>query len=337
MRVDFLGEERTRLLKNYALISLVAITIDLIVFYILTNIVNLTYLLAVIFSFSLGKSAVYVLNKKYTFKDKNKVMEQIGSFLVVMFIGLITTQFLLLIFVEFVFLDEFLARTIVLPIVGIFHFWAHKNITFKKRGDSFYLNKYKDLILNSIGFLFLLIGTVAYYNAFVQNNFELVFWMCYLNLIILGVGVLSKNDKIIVAMLNIVSIPLIIWSFDFIVLLIGRTSPFGITGYFLTPGPIISKLVTMQHLITVPLAFYSLYLIKIRKSRAWIFSFGLMIFMFIVTRMFTTPEKNINCVYSSCMDFSLRGFHILNWFASVLLLILITNFIIWRLKFLRED
>src|SRR3989338_9794715 len=239
MRVDFLGEERTRLLKNYALISLVAITIDLIVFYILT--------------------------KKYNFKDKNKVMEQIGSFLVVMFIGLITTQFLLLIFVEFVFLDEFLARTIVLPIVGIFHFWAHKNITFKKRGDSFYLNKYKDLILNSIGFLFLLIGTVAYYNAFVQNNFELVFWMCYLNLIILGVGVLSKNDKIIVAMLNIVSIPLIIWSFDFIVLLIGRTSPFGITGYFLTPGPIISKLVTMQHLITVPLAFYSLYLIKIRK------------------------------------------------------------------------
>ena len=110
----------------------------------------------------------------------------------------------------------------------------------------------------------------------------------------------------------------------------------GITNYFFMLGPITSKISTTQHLFTIPLAIFTLYLIKIKKNSAWFISFFQITLLFFISRLVTLPKENVNCVYHSCMKISFEPYYLLFWFVGYFVMILITNSILVNLPFLKE-
>lgn len=198
------------------------------------------------------------------------------------------------------------------------------------------LEKSKNLILNFIGILFIILGIGAIINTIYQKELGLapIFWICYVSMILIGLGVLTKNYLLLLSQLNILAIPLIFWNIDFFYILLIGKSLFGVADYFFIPEPLIGKIITTQHIFTIPLSIYALYLIKIKENFAWAISFFEVSVIFFITRAISSPEQNINCVFSSCMNFN-APYYPLAWFFVFFIIIFITNFILTRINFLK--
>ena len=184
----------------------------------------------------------------------------------------------------------------------------------------------------------MLLGAAAYVNSFYQGYSGQFFWFCYIVLLLIGIGMLFSNSTLILMQINIMAIPLLIWSADFLYVLFTNNELFGVTNYFFIPGPVIAKVVTSQHLFTLPLSIFALYLIKIKRKDIWKFSFLELIILFLATRIFTLEEYNVNCVFRNCLNFNigLETVYPIIWFAITFFMVISTNFIISRMKFLRK-
>jgi len=195
------------------------------------------------------------------------------------------------------------------------------------------MKKTEDRIIYSIGILFLLLGIAAVINTIYRGNFQGILWLCYIGIVIIGFGILKKDSLLITSQLNILFIPLIIWTIDFLHFILTGNELLGIVNYFFDPSfPLISKIISMQHLFTIPLSIYALHKLKPKKINAWKFSFIQLVFIFIITKILTQPENNINCVYESCMNITLNTIsYPIVWFISVFLLVLITNRLISKI------
>lgn len=199
--------------------------------------------------------------------------------------------------------------------------------------------KAKIKILNFIGVFFIILGVGAILEAVYNKSFSLIFWLCYMGLILIGIGCLTKNYLLIVSQLNILTIPLVFWNIDFFYFLLTNKTLFGIVDYFFNPGPLISRIISLQHLFTIPLSIYSLYLIKINKNYSLIISFFQIAIIFFITKSTASPEENINCVFKSCinrLEFSYLPYYLF-WFVGFFLIILFTNLLIISIPFLRKD
>src|SRR3989344_4527030 len=91
---------------------------------------------------------------------------------------------------------------------------------------------YQEIILNSIGTLFTIIGFLAVMVSFYYGTPEQIFWMCYVSLFLMGVAILSRNSLLLASQLNIMAIPLILWSLDFFNYLANGRGIFGFVDYF---------------------------------------------------------------------------------------------------------
>jgi len=193
----------------------------------------------------------------------------------------------------------------------------------------------KEIILNVIGSFFLLMGIAAVLNAIYLKDYYGILWFCYAGLILIGISILKRNSYLLTAQLNILAIPLILWTIDFIYTLFNGQSIFGVVDYFFIRGPLFAKIISLQHLFTIPLSFYALYLIKIKREDTWKLSFAEIVVVYIITVILTPEANNINCVYGPCINFVPR-FYTLFWFVSSFLMVFVTSFAINNIKFLRN-
>lgn len=190
----------------------------------------------------------------------------------------------------------------------------------------------KEILLKIIGIIFLVFGIIAIINTLSLGNYSGILWFCYLGLIIIGIGVLRKNTSLIESQLNILLIPQIIWIIDFVYFIINGYSLFNIVDYFFIQGPILSKIITIQHLFAIPLSLISIALIK-EKKEGWKISIMQITIFFILIRILTTSEENINWVYHTSLNLGLAYYPIF-WFAGTIAMIFITNLL---LKIYREN
>ncbi|MBS3085665.1 hypothetical protein J4225_03190 [Candidatus Pacearchaeota archaeon] len=188
-----------------------------------------------------------------------------------------------------------------------------------------------------IGILFIIIGMLAVIQSIKNGNPSQILWFCYAAVILIGIGFLMRNYYLIITQLNILLIPLIVWNIDFFYVLITSKTLFGITNYFFVEGLIIEKVITMQHVFTIPLTLYALYILKIKRADSWKTSFLELACIFLMVRLLTSAEDNINCAYFSCVNFiPTLMFHPIVWFFAVFLMVFISGFLINQLKFLRH-
>ena len=191
--------------------------------------------------------------------------------------------------------------------------------------------KKRDLIPLITGIIFLIFGIGAIINFIFLKNYSLILWICYPSLILLGTGFLFKNRILITSQLNILTIPLLIWTLDFIYFFITKNSLLGISDYFFNQYFWTSKIITSQHLFTVPLSFYSLKYIPGKARNSWRISIAMITLIFILSRTITSFEENINFAYSF-FGFKI-SFYPLIWFFITSTLIIFTNYIIEKLNF----
>lgn len=186
--------------------------------------------------------------------------------------------------------------------------------------------KNKFILLDIIGGFFLALGILAVAVSMYYQNPTQILYMCYLGLILIGVGILTKRSFIIMSQIYILAIPLIIWDIDFLYRLIINKPLFGITDYFFSGGhSLIGKIVSLQHLFTVPLSIYAASLIGVKRKDAWKWSFIQIILMFIVVTLFSNPELNINCVFNPCINIYFGLPYRLTWFLIIFSMTFITS------------
>ena len=118
---------------SYAWISLIVTIIDVSLLFGLTEFLKINYLVSATCSYSTGTIIAYFLQKKYTFKNKNKkILLQFYVFAIISIVGLFINLFVLKILVDYTNMWYLFAKGFAIVFGFIWNYTANKNITFKK-------------------------------------------------------------------------------------------------------------------------------------------------------------------------------------------------------------
>ncbi|MEK6895028.1 MAG: hypothetical protein AABX48_00755 [Nanoarchaeota archaeon] len=191
-------------------------------------------------------------------------------------------------------------------------------------------------ILNVIGVYLLFMGVFSIaYSFFARGNTSQVFWLCYVSSVFFGFGILTRKSNLILAQVSIMTIPLIIWNVDFFYHLVSNNPLWGITNYMFVPdNSLLDRFISLQHIYTIPVTLFSIYKLKDKKvffSRILKIAFAEMIFIFILIKLFTSPDENVNCVFRNCLPFEIPLFYEFVWFAAVFLGITAVLFVLLKI------
>lgn len=188
----------------------------------------------------------------------------------------------------------------------------------------------------AIGVFFILTGILAIFYALYNNHPESIFWFCYGSILLIGIGILIRNSTLISSQIYILLVPDLIWITDFIYYIFAGHSFFHIVDYFFEGNMTLPFLISLQHLFVVPLTLLVLSVIKIKSKFAFIFSFIHLILLFAITRYFTTPEFNVNCVYQACGSVFSSGIYPFLWIFLSFLMVLIVQAVLFNISSLRQ-
>src|SRR3989344_660806 len=192
---------------------------------------------------------------------------------------------------------------------------------------------FKDIFLNFFGTFYILVSLLAFYNSITNIGWSFVLWLSYTIFFLIGLGILFRNSYLLGSQFNIAFIPYILWSIDFLYLLVFRKNLWGISTYVFTTRSFLSQFITVQRLFIIPIAFISLYFIKFKRKDFWILSLAQVVVFFILTRLFSDPSTNINCVFKSCLPFDIvPNYYILVWFISAAAMILLVNLFLLKIR-----
>lgn len=188
----------------------------------------------------------------------------------------------------------------------------------------------KGLFIKLLGIFFIVFGLLAMIQAIIKGEPILILWICYIGMIIIGIGCLVNNREIILSQLNILTIPLFLWDIDFISFLIFNKSIFGLVDYFFKEPSIISRLISLEHLFLIPLGIIAFYLVKnkkVKKNYAWKLSLIELTLIFIILRVINIQDNNLNCAFYSCIPYLNPEPYWLWWFVIIFIVVIITDFI----------
>ncbi len=197
--------------------------------------------------------------------------------------------------------------------------------------------KITKITLISLGIFFIAFGIFAMDFGIYRGNPGWILWFCYWAMVIIGFGILTKNGYLILSQINIVAIPLLLWDIDFIHYLITGRSLWGIVDYFFGEMLKIARFISFEHLFLLPLSLFALYLIRVAKKGAWKLSLAQLVLFFILSRLFTNPEHNVNCVFVSCYPFfPTDTWHPLRWFLVYGAMVMVTYWLINKIPIFKQ-
>ena len=189
-----------------------------------------------------------------------------------------------------------------------------------------------NLIYRLFGAFFIILGILAFINAFLNLESAIPLWFSYFAIFLIGIGILTKKSDLIMIQVNIIAIPLIFWNSDFFYQLITGNSLWGITDYFFIIGFMnsLGNYITLEHIYIIPVAIAFIYLLGISRKDLWKISFLEIAIIFLISFFLSQREMNVNCVFESCISFiSLESpYYQILWFFSVFLMIFLTNFLL---------
>jgi len=121
-----------RNLLLYGIIGIFSAGMDFIAFYLLVNILEVFYLIANVFSVTIGITSSFILNRNYNFKVKDNTSRRFLIFFLVGLGGLILSSILLYIFIDIITLDKVISKILSIIFVVLIQFLFNTFITFKK-------------------------------------------------------------------------------------------------------------------------------------------------------------------------------------------------------------
>lgn len=179
-------------------------------------------------------------------------------------------------------------------------------------------------ILRWVGVYYVFLALLAIAIAVWLGHWENTLWFCYLAIICIGIGILTRNGDLLLAQANILFVPLLIWNIDFWGSILAGHPLLGFTDYFWHDPPV-SRFVSLQHIYTLPVVVAALTQIRPRNFHAWKLSMLEMTFLFVLSRIFTSPQFNINCVYGPRVEINVSFYYPypLAWFVVVFMMVFV--------------
>jgi protoporphyrinogen oxidase len=120
---------RMRHFTLYSLIGVMGVSIDILVFFLLTS-SNVHYQIANVFSTSGGILNNFFLNAFFNFKQTDKLMKRMLTFFSVGMLGLLLTAFLLMIFVDKLGFDARIVKVFSIVVVTVVQYTLNKKFSF---------------------------------------------------------------------------------------------------------------------------------------------------------------------------------------------------------------
>lgn len=198
-------------------------------------------------------------------------------------------------------------------------------------------NKTKTIVLNSFGIFFLLFSFLSFGNALSGGSLTKISFLCYLGTLIIGIGILTKKDFLILSQIYILFIPHLFWVVDFVYLMLNGIPLWGLTDYVFESSTLVGNIISVQHFFTIPLAIFALTLIKKDRKNSLRLALLQITAVYFFLRFFSPPELNINCVFKACINISLGLPYIVTWFILFFSIILVTSLAVnYLLDFLEK-
>ena len=189
--------------------------------------------------------------------------------------------------------------------------------------------KFKNWTLNIIGVFFVCFGIYAIDYSIYVGQAQWTLWFCYSGMIIIGFGIIIRSVFLIVSQLNILTVPLLFWIGDFFYYLLFQSSRLHVSDYFFEPMAIGARIVSLEHLFLLPLVYLAVYMIGKKPGRAWTLTIIQLVIFFILSRLLTSPEFNVNWVYRPRFLVSFfEGWYVIEWFILGTVFALIINFLL---------
>lgn len=116
----------------YVVNGSIATVVDMSIFFMLTDIVGIHFLISNIISVFFGILTSFELNSRFNFKRTDLRFRRFISFTLVCLIGMGMGSLLLTAFYIWIGFPKFIAKILSVILAGIFQYIFNKNITFKK-------------------------------------------------------------------------------------------------------------------------------------------------------------------------------------------------------------
>jgi hypothetical protein len=182
-----------------------------------------------------------------------------------------------------------------------------------------------------LGLFFMFVGFYSIYFNFNYDDLSLIFWFCYVGSIVIGLGFIFKKNNLVVSQLNILLVPLFVWSVDFFYELFFGVPLWGFSSYFFEEGNFLRRLVILQHVYTIPISLFALMRKSYFSRNIWVISFLESLILFIFTRIFVQDE-NVNWVLNKFPGIITNYFlYVLLWIFGLFIFTYLTNFFLYKL------
>ena len=118
---------------KFAIAGLIFAVVNILILYVLTNFLGIYYILSSIIAFFLGSTGNFLLNKKWTFKERIRHHDLLSKYAKAMYVNItavIITIALLYILTEFLNIYYLLSQTIAMIVAFFANFIGNKKIVF---------------------------------------------------------------------------------------------------------------------------------------------------------------------------------------------------------------
>ena len=119
----------------YALIGIISVSIDILVFNLCMSFLKSNYFTANIISVHFGIVNSFILNRFYNFKVKNKTAIRFIAFYLIGILGIAVSSALLFFLVEKLNMNVLYSKLTTIIIVAVIQFILNSKITFKNRSN----------------------------------------------------------------------------------------------------------------------------------------------------------------------------------------------------------
>lgn len=124
--------ELIKKILKFGVVGIAGIFIDFGSTFIAKEIIFLNPYVSNSIGFCIAASFNYLLNRKWTFRDKNpQVLSQFFQFFGISIVGLILNNLLILLFQEYLSIPFYVSKFIAIGVVFFWNYFANAKITFK--------------------------------------------------------------------------------------------------------------------------------------------------------------------------------------------------------------
>lgn len=165
------------------------------------------------------------------------------------------------------------------------------------------LMKKRDLFLNILGIVLILMGIFRLWQIiYIAQDFPRYFWFCNFAPLIFGIGILFRNNFILIGEFSVLFFGQIGWTIDFFSFLFTGNFLFGSAAYIINE-PLLSQIASISvHLLVLPIALIAIFLVGNESKNAWKFSFILFAILLPIV-LYYGKEFNLNFFFYHNVSF----------------------------------